>query len=632
MQSKKSCFNPTLFKKNLTRFAPVTVLYTLCLILCLVILYTDTTAYTKTFWFASRMCEFLQIMSLVNLCFAPLVAILLFGDLFTPRMCNALHALPLRRESFFLTNVLSGLVFSLVSTAVMALLSLPLLAGTCVQNAWQIGILWFLGANLEFVCFFGIAVFCVFCTGNRFAMALVYAAINGGAFGIRLVVNSLYTPMLYGVITPSALVYRLTPIFPALDGSFLEVQNYNEVMRIAQGVASEMTARFWVNPSYGSLAVSAAVGAAFLAAGLLLYRRRDLECAGDAIAIPALRPLFQVVCAIGAAVLGNLILNNFFGYHYRNITVLKYLLLGFGLVVGWFAGKMLLERSTRVFGLKNWTGLGILALATGLSLVATHFDILGIETWVPQAEDVRSVTLYADLYAEVELTEAEDIRQIIRLQEMALEDRVLEGGSYPLSYVQSLGPDSDGVPYPQGGFDYDDYDPNEETLYAGEVYISYHMKNGRTVRRIYCVWLNQEEGDLLHPYRNRWDVIWKEARAGYQDPFDWDNITGIAANRVELLQGQFTAEEVQALHDALLADCEAGTMAQEFYYHDGYFRSLENPEDIRDCFTLSLTSGDRWSKTGANINIYPDAQNTLNWLRAHGLLNYEILPGSPSRG
>ena len=39
MKSKTSFFNKTVFKKNLTRFAPVMAVYTLCLILGMMMLY-----------------------------------------------------------------------------------------------------------------------------------------------------------------------------------------------------------------------------------------------------------------------------------------------------------------------------------------------------------------------------------------------------------------------------------------------------------------------------------------------------------------------------------------------------------------------------------------------------------------
>ena len=186
MKSKTSFFNQTVLKKNLTRFAPVMAVYTLCLILGMMMLYQNNEEMGRTFWFASRMGECIQVMGLVNLFFATLCAILLFGDLYNSRMCNALHAMPMRRETLFLTNVVSGLLFSMIPTAVMALLSVPLLNATIVENAWQIALLWYVGTNLQFITFFGAAIFSVFCTGNRFAMAVVYAVLNGGAFILYL--------------------------------------------------------------------------------------------------------------------------------------------------------------------------------------------------------------------------------------------------------------------------------------------------------------------------------------------------------------------------------------------------------------------------------------------------------------
>ena len=82
MKSKTSFFNKTVFKKNLTRFAPVMAVYTLCLILGMMMLYQNNEEMGRTFWFASRIAGNLQLMGLVNLLFAPLVAMLLSGDLF----------------------------------------------------------------------------------------------------------------------------------------------------------------------------------------------------------------------------------------------------------------------------------------------------------------------------------------------------------------------------------------------------------------------------------------------------------------------------------------------------------------------------------------------------------------------
>lgn len=109
MQSKTSCFNKTIYKKNLTRFAPVWVVYTLCLILGTLLLYNNGGIH-KAFHFPRHFMENLpQVLALVQLCYALLVAQLLFGDLYNARMSNMLHAFPITRESWFVTNMVTGL-------------------------------------------------------------------------------------------------------------------------------------------------------------------------------------------------------------------------------------------------------------------------------------------------------------------------------------------------------------------------------------------------------------------------------------------------------------------------------------------------------------------------------------------
>ena len=134
MRSRTSCFNKTVFRKDLMRFAPVWGTYTLSLVVGILILYSNGGT-TKQFHFAYHMAQLVEIMAVVNLVYAPIVAQLLFGDLYSSRMCNMLHAFPLRREAWFLTHVVSGVAFSLIPTAVMAVLSFPLLADSIFEGA-----------------------------------------------------------------------------------------------------------------------------------------------------------------------------------------------------------------------------------------------------------------------------------------------------------------------------------------------------------------------------------------------------------------------------------------------------------------------------------------------------------------
>lgn len=638
MKSRTSFYNKTLLRKNITRFAPLWGIYQLCLLVGLGLMYMEADNRIVNFWFASNMAQCIQVMGLVNLFFAPLTAMLLFGDLFNPRMSNALHAMPLRRETLFLTNVFSGLLFSLVPTAVMALLSIPLLMGTVVHNAWQIAILWYIGTNLEFVCYFGMAVFCIFCAGNKLGFAALYAVLNGGAYLAYAIADMLYTPMLYGVVTPDNLVEKLTPIANMLDDTFVEVANYHDMVQLFQGRMNEAVADFWVDENFYTLIVFALVGIAFMVLGLVLYRKRNLECAGDAVAVRWLAPVFQVTAAVAGTAMAVICLEMFFYSLMRKHDLILYGLAFCGMMVGWFAGRMILERSTRVFQLKNWLGLSILAVIFTVSLTMTHFDVFGIETWTPRADKVASVDLD---YGSIELTEEEDIAEIIRLQEMALEDRLEEYGSYPARYIDSL-PSVSHVTMPENGFDYGDeeregeYDYNEPHYETDHVYITYRMDSGREVTRRYYIWASFEEGEIMKDLTSRWDHVWHEARMGYEDEIDFSRIQDFDVEGQRLPKEQMTEETALSLIEAIKADCEAHTMAPNGVYHTGWFRyELDDPyNQIDDEYVydrslyirIDTYTGPGKDITGVRFRVYPDSENTVKWLQERDLLGrFEIV-------
>ncbi len=632
MKSRTSFCNGTLFWKNMTRFAPVWGAYLLCLLLGLVVMYVDRNDRVVNFWFASHMAECIQVMGVVNLAYGPVVAQLLFGDLYNSRMCNALHAMPIRRETYFVTNVLSGIAASVVPTAVMALLSMPLLMNTIVRDAWLIALLWFVAANLQFICFFGMAVFCVFCTGNRLIMLAVYAVLNAGAFLVWFVVDTVYTPMLFGVITPDRLVEMLTPIHDLATPIFVEVENYHDMMALFEGREAEAVAKFWVNPAYGTLFIWALVGFAFMIAGLLMYRKRDLECAGDAVAFPVLAPVFQVICSLGGCGMAGVVVNVFFGYSHNRGSVIMYTVLACGLAVGWFVGKMFLERSTRVFRLKNWVGLGVLAAATAMSLLLTFMDVLGIETWVPKAEKVASVDFMGPIV--MELTEREDIEKVISVHRLALEDRISQQGQYPVRWLEENYPDFRFVEPPEEGFRYGEegeYDENEPHKKADNLWITYTLTSGRQVQRRYNIWTDQEEGQIVRAMCSDWDLVWNNAFRNWgtePEKFDINQVYSIDCGGETLKDEQVSPGLLKTLLEALRADCEEQNLVPDYYYHTGAFQFWDE-ESQQHYYShsryMTIWFGDRTSRDYAvKFQIYPDSANTLAWMERHGLGQWEV--------
>ena len=618
MRSKTSSFNHTAFRKDLTRFAPVWVLYTICLILGLFLLYTDRTNF-RDYYFAHNMTQLLPVMGVVNLFYAPLVAQLVFGDLYNSRMCNMLHAMPLRRESWFAAHVASGVLFSLIPTAIMLAVATPLLMGSIFEGGWKIGVLVFLGTNLQYLCFFGIAVFAVMCVGNRFTMAAGYGLINAGAYIGYWLIDTIYTPMLYGIVTPTTLAENLTPVNHMTSYTYIDADNRSLLREKFGEELKGAVAQFQLTEEWWRLWVCAAVGIVFLLAALWLYRKRHLECAGDAVAFSWMKPVFQVLCSVFVMTAAQFFLYSFLGLRDGN-----YVVLAVGLCVGWFIGKMLIERSTRVFRLQNWYGLGALAAALVLTLVCTHFDVLNIEERMPKFERIKSVAITTN-YTGTLATEntPEDIQLALRLHEYALEDRADSTGGYV------IGSNGEWVSYVDTNSDLiDEEDEDQPWRYVARVELSYELTNGNYVRREYNVWVDSPAGELTREYLNRWDVInsryvtidevqhnrldvvldtFKSMYVGYIDEEDMP----------EELQNRETAESFIA---AVMADAAEGNLAQHPYFHTGYFvREDERYEDgLHKFHQLYINlEGERYSW---EVEIFPDSRHTVKWLQDHGLM------------
>ena len=194
MKSRISFFDKAILRKDITRFAPLWAIYLIGGLLVMLMVQSGR----PSSHVARTLAQTIGPFSVINLVYALLCAQLLFGDLFHSRLCNALHALPLRRETWFVSHVVSGLAFSLVPHLIAVILMVPML-----QGSWFVGLIWVLGMTLEFLCFFGIGVFSMFCTGNRFAAVAVYAILNFASLIAYWFVSTIYEPMLYGVSIPT---------------------------------------------------------------------------------------------------------------------------------------------------------------------------------------------------------------------------------------------------------------------------------------------------------------------------------------------------------------------------------------------------------------------------------------------
>ena len=584
MKSRTSCFDKTIFKKNLTRFAPAWGLYTICALMGLLMLLMES----GSKWMVSDLLSSLCALGIITPCYALLCAQLLFGDLYNSRMCNALHALPMKRETWFTTNVLSGFTFHLIPTAVMSVLAAVVLMIYCpVQEIWAAPI-WFAGVNLQFMCFFGIAVFCVFCVGSRFAQAVVYGIVNFGALILGWLLDTLYVPQFYGIQLNFDPFMNFCPMGKMMDSDFVRgIRQYDTI-------AGQTTwVEYRLGEGFAYYFIVAAIGIALLFLAMQLYRRRNLECAGDFMAVKGMEPVFLVIFT--------LMVGAVFYFFTNNIMDMDTVFFLFaGLAVGWFTGKMLLERTPRVFRLKSFLRCGILMAVFGLTLVAASLDLFGIVRWVPEADHVESVGIStgwyspSNPYSDITLTDPADIQQVIDMHQEAVDFYEKYGTrQFRIETVETVAI--------QETMTKEELEKADRMNFSMQLTFNYHMKNGRTVSRYYSIWMGDDTGEVLRRFFSSPEAVFGS---------DMTEERFLEENSLLVLRDTWDGkeifvhepEDIRSLYRAIIADCENGTMAQQWDFH--------HPDE--NLFWINRSAGEA-------VTIFSNAENTLRWLRSYGV-------------
>ncbi len=595
MKLKTSFFNATAFRKNLTRFAPAWGLYTLCLVMGLLLMTESGVEY----WLVANLAQCVQFMPIVNLGYGLLCAMLLFGDLYNSRMCNALHALPMRRECWFVTNLASGILFSLAPSVVMTLLAIPLSMMSVVTDDYQVALLWLLGNNLQFVTFFGIAVFSAMCVGSRFAMTVVYGIVNFGSMVVYWLVDTLYTPMLYGVNTDSLLFQKFSPVVWMGSESYIDLERIYEENNMARKLAG---GEFTLTERWGGLWIWAGVGILLLGLALLLYRNRQLERAGDFITVKSLKPVFLGIYTLCVGVGFQ-----FFQEIFLGSTVMGLVWLMIGLIVGFFTGRMLLQRTPRVFSKKAFLGCACVLLAVAATLLIPVLDLFGIESWIPEADQVASATIHSGHYAPsrvhydtdaVVLESDEEIEAVLHLHELALKEKdsfgnLQMGGGYYVTEPSYGGRGKSTVSFT----------------------IAYELENGRTVHRYYYAYVDSEIGQILRPWYSDIHTVLGISEA--QIPEFAQSLSQIYLDGCEL-SGILTGEQRIGLLEAIAADCAEGNMAQDWDFHP----MISNQYGNGSCSLEFTFQGGDPRYDWCNVQVFSDARHTMKWLEDNGMQEY----------
>ena len=556
MKSRTSFFNGSVLRKDITRFAPAWGLYTTAMLLVSLALFTE-----EEIHLAQTLGVTIGLFSIVNFCYALVVAALLFGDLFNSRLCNALHAMPMRREGWFLTHLTSGILFSVVPNLLVSLVLLPRL-----EVYWYVALIWLGGMTLTYLFFFGAAALSAMCTGNRFAMTLVYGLLNFLSILAMWIVLYLYEPLLYGIEIDRDPFVFCSPVSYLCSHELEFLPFVNDLLSYAYH--SDINGWHYV-------AGIALIGVMMLALALILYRKRHLEGAGDFITVRFLSPVFLTLYTLAAG-MALFLASRLFNTDY------DYLFLAVGIIAGFITGEMLLKRTARVFKPATFVGMAALAAVLFGSLGLTRMDVLGIVRYVPQAETVEAVSVgYGD--EDYTTTDEAEIRELLDIHRKFVDE-----------------------------------DNRDAPVWYNSIYITYRLDSGRVVARTYRMDYTTQAAMDLVPWLSKAEyVLQTDDVAGFIDRVKYVEVESYADkyypdNAIEPFQLVEREEQIQALIDAIVADCDAGRMIQDHEYYDTYdangvLASNDNPIGY---INFHMEEG-----YNLFISVWESNESTYTWLR-----------------
>lgn len=383
MTSKTSCFNAGLLRRSLLKGAPLWGLWLLFWLLLLPV-YLLTRQDLVPFELTRYLFDCLVVAGTFGVFFYGLaVAWFQFAWLYRTRSVYHYASLPIRRETQFVSRFLAGLLFHLGPALVVTLLTMA--AGAAKGENVVVPALIFLACStLMFLFYYGLAVFCAHLTGHVAAMPVLYLIANFLAPVLEYVLLLVADALIFGLYANQHLwPLWLSPLYYCLNRNVFSMEWLNR-----GGVTIG-----YVFTGWKPVLLFGAAGLVLAILAFLLFRRRRMESAGDVIAVSWLKPVFRygvtLCCGLTLGmIIATLILNSS-QIHFGTLLVC----ILFASVVGFLAAEMLLEKTIRVFQKKNFLRLGCALVAMTLLLLACRYDIFGFTRYVPEADEVVSVSL-----------------------------------------------------------------------------------------------------------------------------------------------------------------------------------------------------------------------------------------------
>ena len=312
----------------------------------------------------------------------------------------------------------------------------------------------------------------------------------------------------------------------------------------------------------------------------------------------------------------------FFGWESNGLPLT--LLVVLWTAVGWFVAEMFLRRSFRV--LRAWKGCLVMMAVSALLCAGCMFDLFGVQSRVPAADRVESVTVSGSMLGypsdgasreDLKLTGRTQVEKVTALHQAIVDwhNAGEDGANSGKNRAESL-----------------------------RVELTYHLRGGGTLSRsYYAVSIYEEDvdqpGTVAYAQRqltedrdivaaaygfDRYDLSqWiAETWEGGTYHADRDRVISTYLDGVRDKDGGYNTvyldgadgEDLDGLWTAVLADFKAGTLGRRYQF-DSSDQRLDHTcrTDLVFEFKSDLEEGRSWKNI--TVTLTPDAENTLAWLR-----------------
>lgn len=545
MKSKISCFNKTIFKKNLTLYWP---LWTAYLVMLLAMVPVNLYQYMRLHTSNPLARQYSALRSVFEVASNPVLiftfcvfaVMCVFSYLYTAKNANGIHALPVTRLELFVTNTFSAFAF-LAAAELVSFVAGVFVGISC--GVTNIEVLLYLFLFQLGITFFGVAFASTIAmlTGHIMAMPVYCFIANYLYVVVRSVLETLIINVTYGIsdLWGTDITYVLSPIY-YLDANVNVYTTYNDVLERLDTITVS---------GGGVVAAYAGVGVLFFVLAYHLYRRRQLETAGDVIAVGFMKPIFRIGLGIcGGTTLG-LGISELFYFDTVRYSDARFRIMLFCIIVcifiGFFMAEMLMQKSFRIFKKRIVIEAVASAAVAVVLLSGLNADVFGLEKMLPSQDEVAEA--WVDLDYPVKY-EGEEIAQLLstHAQIIAEKDITLEGIAnetvqcYSATFKYVL---KDGSVFVRNySLPIDMENPANPEMPSGQI-IAKEMEPERVKQ--YLLGVNFDSNMYLSGYINLYDQ--------YQNHLEY----------------RFSEEELAAISEALEKDIEQGNLVYYELYSIG---------------------------------------------------------------